>query len=271
MDTTAFTRDGKYLMLALDHRGSFKKLLNPKKPDETDPFDAIEAKKAIIESVFNQMSGVLLDMDYGLEAYATANYLKPKPFLLAMEVSGYTQEEGERINILENPAFNIKEQGALGTKLLIYVNHKSISTKKQIETAKTALNDSHNEGLPFFLEPVTYGEGEGEVIETLAVILQGGVNPDVFKVEYPGNDKKCKVVTEVLGKTPWIMLTRGDNFEEFTKKLQVACDNGCSGFLAGRALWQEYFSFKRGEEKESFLKKVLPERFRKIADIVLNS
>jgi len=268
MNTTAFTKDGKYLMLALDHRGSFKKLINPRDPEGVDPFDAIEAKKAIIESVFDQITGVLLDMDYGLEAYATANYLKPKPFLLAMETSGYTEEDGERVNVLETSAFDIKEQGALGTKLLIYVNHKAPSTRKQIETAKIALEDSHKQGLPFFLEPVTYGESEGEVIETLAALLQGNINPDVFKIEYPGSDKNCKIVTEVLGKTPWIMLTRGDDFDNFTKKLQIACDNGCSGFLAGRALWQEYFSLKEKAEKEKFLKEVLPARFKKISDII---
>ncbi|MFC1700176.1 2-deoxy-5-keto-D-gluconate 6-phosphate aldolase domain-containing protein [Patescibacteria group bacterium] len=269
MDTTAFTKDGKYLMLALDHRGSFRKLVNLKNPDEVDPFDAIEAKKSIIEAVFTQMSGLLIDMDFGLEAYATANYIKPKPFLLAMEVSGYTEENGERFTTIENSAHALKEQGALGTKLLIYINHKSQSTKKQIETVKTALKDSHDEGLPFFLEIVTYGETGGEVVEALAAVLQEGVKPDVFKLEYPGNEQNCKAITEVLGKTPWIMLTRGDNFNDFTNKLQIACKNGCSGFLAGRALWQEYFSLKEEGDKEKFLKKTLPERFKRISEIAL--
>ena len=269
MDTTAFTKDGKYLMLALDHRGSFRKLLNPKNPDKVDPFDAIEAKKAIIEAVFPQMSGILIDMDYGLEAYATANYIKPKPFLLAMEVSGYTKEDGERITNLETSTGDIKEQGALGTKLLIHINHKAPSTKKQIKTAKIALKDAHDQGLPFFLEIITYGETEGEVVEALASVLQGDIKPDVFKLEYPGSPENCKAVTEVLGSIPWILLTRGDDFEDFIKKLKIARANGCSGFLAGRALWKEYFSLKEEKDKEKFLKEVLPERFKKISEIVL--
>lgn len=269
MDTTAFTKDGKYLMLALDHRGSFKKIINPKDPDKVDPFDAIEAKKAIIESVFPQMTGVLLDMDYGLEAYATANYITPKPFLLAMEESGYTEEKGERITKIENKAFDLKEQGALGLKLLIYVDHKAESTKEQINTAKVCLEDAHSEGLPLFLEIVTYGETEGEVVEALAAVLQGGVKPDVFKLEYPGNAENCKAITQVLGETPWIMLTRGDSFEDFSEKLQIACDNGCAGFLAGRALWQNYFTLKEKTEKEQFLKEILPAQFEKISKIAL--
>jgi tagatose-1,6-bisphosphate aldolase len=82
MDTSIFTKNGKYLMLALDHRGSFKKLINPINPEEVDHFNAVEAKKAIIEAVFNQMSGVLLDTDYGLEAYATANFINLSLFNL---------------------------------------------------------------------------------------------------------------------------------------------------------------------------------------------
>jgi len=270
MDTTAFTKNGKYLMLALDHRGSFRKLINPKNPEKTDPFKAIGAKKSIIEAVFDQMSGLLIDLDYGMEAYATTNIDIPKPFLLAMEESGYSDENGERITNLETSAYYIKDQGALGTKLLIYFDPKSKTAKRQIQTAKIALEDSHNNGLPIFLEIVTYGEEyKGKVAESVAMVLQGGIKPDVFKLEYPGDEKGCKIISEVLGDVPWILLTRGDSFESFKNNLKIACSNGCSGFLAGRALWQEMFSTKNKNERQEFLQKVLPKRFKEISDIVL--
>ena len=271
MDVSAFTKNGKFLMLALDHRGSFRKLINPKNPEETDVLEAIEAKKGIIEAVFDQMSGLLIDLEYGMKAYATANIDTPKPFLIPMEESGYSDENGGRITNLETSAFYIKDQGALGTKLLVYFDPtKSKTAKKQIKTAKIALEDSHNNEIPLFLEIVTYGDKyKGKVTESVAMVLQGGVKPDVFKLEYPGTDRNCKIITEAIKPIPWILLTRGDDFESFKSKLKSACDNGCSGFLAGRALWQDMFSIKGKRDRKKFLQDVLPKRFKEISDIVL--
>ena len=51
---------------------------------------------------------------------------------------------------------------------------------------------------------------------------------------------------------PWTLLSGGDSFEVFEKQLRVACHNGCSGFLVGRALWQEAV-YLQGNERDSFL------------------
>ena len=77
MDTQIFTKNRKYLMLAFDHRDSFKKMIDPFSVDT-----AIEIKKNIIESVYDQMSGVLIDLDYGYPAYLQINKPEVKPFLL---------------------------------------------------------------------------------------------------------------------------------------------------------------------------------------------
>ena len=45
---------------------------------------------------------------------------------------------------------------------------------------------------------------------------------------------------------------------------------GAKGFLAGRALWQEVCTMK-GEEKNKFLKETLPDRFRKVSEIISKS
>ena len=96
-DLAPFLKDGKFLMLALDHRGSFKKLMNPEDEKAVTDQQAIDLKREIINSVKDQMSGVLIDPDYGLPAYNE----KTKPFLLPVEKTGYEAQAGERLTKLE--------------------------------------------------------------------------------------------------------------------------------------------------------------------------
>ncbi len=38
---------------------------------------------------------------------------------------------------------------------------------------------------------------------------------------------------------PWILLSAGVDFDEFAIQVRIACTAGASGFLAGRAVWQD--------------------------------
>ncbi len=151
-------------MLALDHRASFKKYINPVNPDAVSDADLIKTKAMIIESVEDQFSGVLIDIDWGLPAYAKASARQArsmdKSYLLPLEKSGYTDKKGDRITELGYTAKKIKSLGASGAKLLLYFNPQSKTCAKQIKTTKKALADAHKNNLPFFLEIVTYGNEE---------------------------------------------------------------------------------------------------------------
>jgi tagatose-1,6-bisphosphate aldolase len=59
--------------------------------------------------------------------------------------------------------------------------------------------------------------------------------------------------TAFLSAVPWTLLSGEDSFEMFQKQLRVACQNGCSGYLVGRALWQEAVHLQ-GEEQDAFLR-----------------
>lgn len=266
-------------MLALDHRASFRKYINPANPEEVTVADLIKTKAMIIEAVQDQFSGVLIDAEWGLPAYASLrrgdSRPNEKPYLLPLEKSGYTDNAGERVTELGYMAEEIKNMGASGAKLLLYFNPESASCDQQIKTAKKALEDSHKNELPFFLEIVTYGNEElGKsraewVLRSLGMLLKENIVPDVWKLEYPGDLDSCKKITELVGSTPWILLTRGDSFKHFAKQLQDAVIAGAVGFLAGRALWQEIANYNTDEEKKEFLNTVVADRFRKISEICL--
>ena len=266
-----FQKNCKYLMLALDHRGSFKKFVNPAAPDSVSDDDVINAKRLIIEAVRDDFSGLLIDADLGLRAYENPD----KPFLLCLEKTGYTDEAGERITELQYSAGELKKMGASGAKILLYFNPASESAcVKQLQTAGKALEECGRENVPLFLEIVTYGnEALGKtraewVIKSVERFVAEGIAPDVFKLEYPGDAKSCKKITKMLGATPWILLTRGEQFDVFEKQLKVAAKNGAVGFLAGRAIWQEIGDYPDNEARKHFLDTVAAERFRKICRIL---
>ncbi len=267
-----FQNHGKYLMLALDHRGSFRKYISPSNPEAVTDQELIETKGMIIQSVQDQFSGVLVDMEWGLPGFKNRN----KPYLLPLEKSGYTDKAGERVTELGYTAEKIKEMGASGAKLLLYFNPDSKTCDQQIATAKKALADAHENGLPFFLEIVTYGNDElGKsraewVLRSLQMLLKENVVPDVWKLEFPGDLSSCEKITKLVGETPWILLTRGEKFAVFEKQLQDAVASGAVGFLAGRALWQEISDYKTEEEKREFLNTVVADRFRKISEVCLS-
>lgn len=261
--------NNKYLMLALDHRDGFRKIINPENPSLVSKEVAIEYKKQILESLKDKFSACLIDEDYGLPAYKSITPALSIPYLLPIENTGYKDEDGERITIVEKAADYLKNLGASAVKLLVYFCPNSKSSQVQIQTAKKVIEDSHNNGLPVFLEIVTYNsESEDRVFESVKEFLKQGAVPDVFKIEFPGNEEQCINITKMVGDIPWILLTRGASYSMFYDQLEIASKNGCQGFLAGRSLWQELLNIKDKKEKEIFLKETLPNRFDEIKEIV---
>lgn len=267
----AFTQNGKILMAALDHRGSFNKLVGPNVSDG----DIINTKEEIIEALYPDISGILVDPKWGLKAYEQycqkQNIESKKPYLLSIEKTGYSEEKGERIAELEYTVEQFKELGASGVKLLLYVNPHLESFSKQLEIARSVLSDCKAHDLPLFLEFLTYTLDEQSskselILESVGEFLEEGVIPDVFKLEFPENEESCKKLTKMLSDTPWILLTFGASFDTFKQELQSATQNGCSGFLAGRSLWQDFVQYKREERKE-FFQTTVKERFKEIVEI----
>ena len=282
MNVNQFSQNGRFLMLALDQRGSFRKILNPTNPDSVTDEEIIKVKAEIIEALQDQLSGILIDPVWGLPAYKKSldsTALRsvvvntPKPYLLCIEKSGFEEQEGERITELAYTVSQLKDMGALGIKLNLNFNPFSPHLNQQIEMVGNVAQECKIKDLPFFLEIVTYPFGKYTnksdlILKAVEVFLKKQIVPDVFKLEYPGEADSCKKITDILGKTPWILLTLGIPYEIFKKHLEIACFNGASGFLAGRSIWQEVGQYRSEEEKKKFLKEVAAKRFREISEVV---
>lgn len=265
-------------MLALDHRGSFNKLINSKKPEDATIEEVIEVKKQIIRSLFDQFSGVLIDPDGGLPALQQIirEEGRPKPFLLCIEKTGYEDEQGARKTTLQYSVSQLHQMGASGIKLLLYYHPQAPTLKHQLHVAKEVLDSCRNAGLPLFLELVTYtlpsynSHKPELVLDSVNQFLEAGIIPDVFKLEYPGDPAACFEITRILGKTPWILLTKGNDFNKFKMDLKVAVSNGAKGFLAGRSVWQEFANLPKNEQNQ-FFQTTVTSRFEEIVRTVLGT
>ena len=273
MDLKQFTNNNRFLMLALDHRGSFKKYIS-QNPEAVTDGDVVKAKRMIIGSLTDLFSGVLIDPAFVKTTAGKPSYAD-KPYLLCLEKTGYVENDSERITELEYTAEQLKALGASGTKLLLYFNPEAKNCEVQMATAKEALADSHRNDLPFFLEIVTYGNeaaGKGRaewVKRSVKMLLANSIVPDVWKLEFPDDLESCQEVTKLAQETPWILLTRGESFDVFKEQLRVAVAAGAVGFLAGRALWQEFGQYPDEVSQNEFLIDLVRPRFEEISRIVL--
>jgi tagatose 1,6-diphosphate aldolase len=261
--------NGIFQILAFDHRGSFKKMMQKSSEAEVTDEQATDLKEKIIKALSDKFTGVLIDQDYGLPAYKKLGL--SEPFLLPTEKTGYTDEAGERITELMYTGESIVNDGATAMKILIYANKNVPSWEKQLETSGKALMDAHDHDLPFFLEFVLYStetNPSSDINETLKDTIAKGVVPDVWKIPYPGSADKSKETTSVVGEVPWVLLTGGTTFDEFLEQYKLAYGAGAKGFVAGRALWQEACDmWTKPEELDVFLNQTLVERFEKLASV----
>lgn len=273
-----FSQNNKYLILALDQRGSFRKLINPQSPDQVSKEQIIGLKAKILTCLPSQATGFLIDPEFGLPAWQKAKEqnpdLKDKPFLLCTEKSGYEEINQEKVTQIQYPVAELKKMGAKGIKLVLPFNSAAKTAPQQLETAKNILADCQQNNLPLFLEIITYNlkdeqKEKGELIlSSLKMFLEQEIRPAVFKLEYPEKEEACLQMTQMLQPIPWVILSAGVTFNLFYPRVQSAVKSGAAGFLAGRALWQEAAGLK-DQDQEIFLKKVLAKRFGQLAQTLI--
>ena len=173
----------------------------------------------------------------------------------------------------------IKRSGADGVKLLIWHRPDvSPQTQAHQDAFVLAVGAACREfDILLVLELLSYpkpGEVEDSlayarakpqcVLDSVRYYSDDRFGVDLLKLEFPASLKHCAEyasgafdgqprevaydLSEVKGfvaeldaaaNVPWVLLSAGVTPHEFTLNLELACDAGASGFLAGRAVWLE--------------------------------
>ena len=282
---------GMMTMCAIDHRGALRRALNKENPDKVNYQDIVDFKLDLCRAVVPFASAILLDPEYGA-GQAIAAGLMPghKGLLVSAEKTGYTGDSTARITELL-PGWSIKKakkMGASAVKLLIYFRPdlQDIASK-QLDLVASLADQCVEEDIAFLVEPVSYPVSRDEassekfaavkaglVIETARQITALPI--DVLKAEFPADikfeqdeGKLLKLCQELnqASRLPWVLLSAGVDFESFRKQVKIACKAGASGFLAGRALWQEGAQIRKRSERMSFFQDTAAPRLKELAEL----
>ena len=283
--------DGILTICAMDHRGSFQRMIDRKNPEKVTYAEMVKRKLELCSILGGHATAVLLDPLYGAAQCIDAGVLpKTAGLLVSIEASGYGGgDEGRITELLEDWGVEkIKRMGASAVKILLYYRPdlKSLSTKQLAIVNRIAKQCLKND-IPFLVEPVSYPVGAeigkleefarikaGLVIETARQVTALPI--DVLKAEFPADVRYEKDKGKMLdlcrkldaaSEKPWVILSAGVDFDAFYQQVEIACKAGASGFLGGRAIWQEAAPITDTKERVKFLSTVAVDRLKRLTEV----
>ncbi len=260
---------------AMDQRGSLKKMLNKENPEAVAYEELRDAKLMLCEILAPHASAVLLDPEYGAsEAIATGVLPGDTGLLVSLEKSGYTGDlHARRAEVIPGWSVEkIKRMGGNAVKILVYYNPDAPTASEIRDFVKRAAEDCATYDIPCIIETLVYPlEGDehspefakqktelvlkaAEDITSLGIDLYKAEFPVVPALEMDENDalRYCQELTQA-SKVPWVVLSAGVDFEIFTRVVEIACEGGASGFIAGRAIWKDAFKTASPDSQREYL------------------
>lgn len=283
---------GIFTISALDHRGSLEKMLRQMLGTEALPWETVvQEKERLSRALVPHSTAVLYDPLYSVGPMLARGVVPGSVGLMvAREQSGYESSAEGRITVLQ-PGWSvetIKRIGASAVKLMVLYHPDAPISERQEAVVRQVANECRRYDIAFLLEPMSYPLKPGQkksapefaarkpeiVLETIRRLAPLGV--DVLKLEFPtepvyeSDEQKmrdvCRQITATAG-VPWVLLSAGVDFSTFQRQVEIACEAGASGFLAGRAIWQEAMQLPNPAEREQFLNTIAVSRLRILVDI----
>lgn len=258
------TADGTFAVLAMDQRGTLRRMLAAVDRADTPDEEVTALKRDMIASLAGSASAFLVDPTFGLPASQAADTSAPYGILLAAEPASRGTHDGEPVVTLDpaQDAAWVRDSGAHAMKFLVQVRADRRpgadgrdTTAEAVEAMRTLVADCAAVGVPSVIEnlvfplageePLTPEARADAVIE--AAVLIDRLNPSLLKLEYPGSPQACRRLAERIHR-PWAVLSAGVSAEEFADVLRISCDEGgASGFIAGRSVWREAVAMDHAE------------------------
>ena len=262
----ASTSDGLFNIVAIDHQDALRRALNPVSPDNVTNEELMLFKQQVVSTLADDMSGILLDPIYGAFQAISDGTLGSKGLLVELEKADY-QMEPLPLDVEIDPQWNvakIKQMNADGVKLFFYYNSAQTEhARRQEAIVQDVAAECDRLEIPFYAEPIIYDLTNKTTDVVAAAKRIGALGADVLKLEFPVDTRQegnlevwleaCEAVTQSID-IPWVLLSAGITFDEFTQQLEIACKAGASGFIVGRALWGDAAKISDNEERSHWLK-----------------
>lgn len=242
---------GAFAMLAVDQREALRQMLAEHQSAPVTDTQVRDFKLLAAQILTPHASAVLIDRQFALADAIEQGVVAPSCGLIGSAdhfESAHGELVGEvTIDRLVEPA-RLREQGAVALKLLVLYRPDSGSTER-VDMVEEFIGLCRSAGLASIIEPVSRRPLDGSTWDWNEGVLAaaeelGRLGADLYKAEVPFHGEAperelraaCRRLTETVD-SEWVVLSSGVDHTTFPWAVQVACEEGASGFLAGRAVW----------------------------------
>lgn len=240
--------NGTFAMVAMDQRESLRHMFDIAGRGRPADDVLIDFKAAVAEQLGPLASGFLIDRQYGFERVRAA---LPSSRGLILAVDALEQEAGGPVEETDiDPAAEDTLEGVSAIKLLL-IWRRDAKREQRVALAERFIRLAAERGVLSVLEPVVretsaeYNWDLDSAIREAAREL-APLQPDLYKAQVPlagvGDERARRAASAQLNDCmtgPWVVLSQGVERELFEPAVRAACQEGASGFLAGRALWSD--------------------------------
>jgi tagatose-1,6-bisphosphate aldolase len=251
--------DGYFLICALDHLSDFQELIGAERSDYAR---TVEVKLDLVRDLSPVVSAFLLDARFGLAQAILSRSLPGQVGLMAsVEDEGYEPDAGGRATRLRTGwgVRKIKLLGADVCKLLWFYRPDAPTAGQQRQLVRDLVEQCAEVSLSLVVEPiwhplegedVTSAEWRARRVEGIIASAHeaASLGVDMLKVEFPGDVDTPEAQAAALAacrrldagiEVPWVILSAGVGYDDFRTQVELACQSGASGFLAGRSIWRD--------------------------------
>ncbi len=278
---------GGFAMVAIDQREALRAMFAERQRETVTDAQLTEFKLAAARALSPHASGLLVDRQFAFDRIVAENAVAPECGLIAA-ADLFIGDEREIVADTEIDAQvvpeRVAEQGAVAMKLLV-IYRPDGNPARRIAMVEEFVDRCHAAGLLAILEPVARAPRDGRQWDWDASVLAaaselGSRGVDLYKAEVPlhgeGDSAQISRRCAELGhriSSPWVVLSSGVPHDTFPTAVDLACREGASGFLAGRAVWAPALdrvagAGVSGEDVERHLREISVPRLQLLCDVV---
>jgi len=242
---------GAFAMLAVDQREAMRAMFAQHQSEPVIDQQLTDFKVSAARVLSPYASAVLVDKQFAFDQVVAADAVDRSCGLIAA-ADAFIAGNGEHVTAVEidrdvDPA-TVRQQGAVAMKLLV-IHRPDEPAATRIAMVEEFVDRCRGAGLVSIIEPVAKAPRAGGAWDWDDCVVEaarelGSLGADLYKAEVPRKgqgpadeiQRRCAQITDAVS-SPWVVLSSGVPAESFSRAVELACREGASGFLAGRAVW----------------------------------